>query len=183
MSLIDVVVVPVTAEDSSKIYEYLIKHYDFHVPEGPPRDWRVTEKVVRQTIGVSDSSEYHEAFHAKDKLTGQVLGQICFYKRFDIFYGKLIQVGQILIDEKYRGNKIGLKLMREVSKVAFAKDCLMTWRAWHWNTPALKFYESIGGQRIKNVYSSNGAHHIHFLLCKDAIEVLAKSDDQNSLSE
>lgn len=178
MSQIDIIIVPATPYDSVTVFEYLIKHYDFHVPDGPPKDWRVTEQLVKETIGHEiDSSGYHEAFHATDRISGNVLGQICYYKRFDFYYGKVIQVGQILVDEKYRGFQIGYKLMREVAKVAHTKRCLMTWRAWHWNVRGHKFYEAIGAKRISDVYSSNGAHHIHFLLDEETIESIANSTD------
>lgn len=178
MSPVDVIIVPAAPDDSAIVFEYLIKHYDFHVPGGPPKDWRVTEQLVKETIGNNvDSSGYHEAFHAKDKITGNVLGQICYYKRLDFYHGKVIQVGQILVDQKYRGNKIGFKLMKEVAKVAHAKECLMTWRAWHWNVRGHTFYEAIGGKRISDVFSANGAHRIHFLLHEDTIKLIANSVD------
>ena len=55
-------------------------------------------------------------------------------------------MGQILVNEKWRGNKIGLKLMIAVTKDA-VNDCLITWTKRNWNTYAHKFYDSIGANQ------------------------------------
>ena len=178
MSTIEVELFRATAEDSATVYEYLVKHYDFHVSTGPPVNWRITEKVVKENIGAKDDpSKFFEAIQARDKSTGQVMGQVCYYKLFDFYYGKTIEVEQILVEEKYRSNKIGLKLMKEVAKVAAADNCVMTWKARAWNTKAHKFYESIGGQKLKDIHSSNGAHHVQYFMFEDAIQTLSKSED------
>lgn len=177
-SEIDVVIVRTTAEDSATVFEYLVKHYNFHVSSGPPSDWRISEEIVKQNIGSeSDPSKFFEAFQAKDKNSGQVLGQICYYKKFEFYYGKTIEVEQILVDEKYRGQRIGLKLMKEVAKIASDTGCIMTWMARAWNTHAHKFYESIGAKKLKDIHSTNGAHHFQFFMFKNEIESLANSSD------
>ena len=178
MSEIEVAMVRATPEESATVYEYLVKHYIFHVSSGPPSDWRITEEEVKQNIGSRDDpSKLFEAIHAKDKSSGQVLGQICYYKQFDFYYGKVLEVEQILVDEKYRGHKIGLKLMREVAKVAADNDCLMSWYARNWNAHAIKFYESIGAKKLKEMHSTNGAHHLQFFMFKEEVEALAKCGD------
>lgn len=177
-SEIDVVIVRATAEDSATVFEYLVEHYNFHVSSGPPNDWRITEEIVKQSIGSeSDSSKFFEALQAKDKNTGQVLGQICYYKKFEFYFGKTIEVEQILVDEKYRGHKIGFKLMKEMAKIASDTGCVMTWMARNWNTKAHKFYESIGAKKLKDIHSTNGAHHFLFYLSTNEIESLVNSPD------
>lgn len=178
MAPIDVETVRATPSDSATVYEYYVKHYNFHVPSGPPDDWAITETVLKQNIGARDDpSKFFDAFHAKDRKTGQVLGQIAYYKIFDFYYGKGLEVGQILVDDEYRGNKIGWKLMREVAKIASADGCYMTWYARNWNVKGHKFYESLGAQKLKELISDSGAHHFMFFMFKDAIDKLAKADD------
>lgn len=178
MSEKDIIVVPGYSEDAAIVYEYLVKHWNYHYPDPPSKDWRVTEELLKETIEKDvDFPNLLGVLHAKDELTGQVLGQVIYNKRMDLDHGKIIYMVQIYVDEDYRGHKIGYKLMKEMAKVAAAKDCILTWRALHWNIDTHKFYESIDAIKVDHIVSPSGDDLIQFFLFKEAIKVLAESEN------
>lgn len=54
---------------------------------------------------------------------------------------------------------------------------MMTWTARHSNTNARKLYESIDGQKLKDIHSSNGKRNVQYFMFKDAVRSLVKAED------
>lgn len=63
------------------------------------------------------------------------------------FSGKrVLYIEDIYVEENFRGNGLGRKLFDEIISTAKELECIkIEWKCLSWNTPAQKFYHSIGG--------------------------------------
>jgi GNAT superfamily N-acetyltransferase len=53
----------------------------------------------------------------------------------------------LFVKPEFRGKKIGLALLVHLAQTAVRENCYgMRWQVLDWNEPAIKFYESLGGQ-------------------------------------
>ena len=79
---------------------------------------------------------------------GRYIGYALFYPTFKSFRGeRSIFLEDLYITPDMRGNGLGFVMLREVAKYAKAEGfARMDWQALKWNTPALKFYQSIGAE-------------------------------------
>lgn len=76
----------------------------------------------------------------------QEIGFVLFYYNFSTFTGKLgIHLEDFFIYEKYRHRGYGKMLFKEVIKIAKKDKCpRVEWTCLNWNSPSIKFYESMG---------------------------------------
>lgn len=67
--------------------------------------------------------------------------------RLATFSGKrVLYIEDIYVEENFRGNGLGRRLFDEIISTAKSIDCIkIEWKCLSWNTPAQKFYHSIGG--------------------------------------
>ena len=67
--------------------------------------------------------------------------------RLATFSGKrVLYIEDIYIEESFRGNGLGRRLFDEIIRTAKELQCIkIEWKCLSWNTPAQKFYHSIGG--------------------------------------
>lgn len=71
-----------------------------------------------------------------------ILGMAFYFYAYSTWKGKCIYLEDIIVKEKYRGQKIG-KLLFEavVMKCKEVKAKRMMWQVLDWNTPAIDFYK------------------------------------------
>ena len=68
-------------------------------------------------------------------------------------HSKKLDVDQLVIDEKYRGQGLGKKLMEEVQNIALNNNCdRIELNCWMFNENALAMYEHIGFNRQRIMY-------------------------------
>ena len=79
---------------------------------------------------------------------GQVLGFAVYFFNFSTWQGKLgLYLEDLYVTPAERGTGAGLALLRELARIAVAKDCgRFEWSVLDWNQPAIDFYERIGAQ-------------------------------------
>jgi len=66
---------------------------------------------------------------------------------------KKLDVDQLIITEKYRGQGLGKKLMDEVKSIAIRNNCdRIELNCWMFNKNALAMYEHIGFERQRIIY-------------------------------
>ncbi len=75
-----------------------------------------------------------------------VVGMGFFYFGHSMEYnGRFLWLEDLFIEEKYRGNGFGKAIMYVLAGISKVIGCeRFVWQALDWNTPALKFYDSIG---------------------------------------
>jgi GNAT superfamily N-acetyltransferase len=77
---------------------------------------------------------------------GPPMGLALFYHTFNTFRARSnIFLEDLFVEAEYRGQGIGLALMRHLAQVAIAQNCgRIEWRVLNWNQPSIDFYKRIG---------------------------------------
>lgn len=93
--------------------------------------------------GFGENSIY-SVFIAEDEATKKIAGMALYYTAYSTWKGKMLFLDDLVVTEKYRRFGIGRKLMNEFLKEAQALGVnQIRWQVLDWNTPAIKFYESL----------------------------------------
>ncbi|KAJ8610826.1 hypothetical protein CTAYLR_006473 [Chrysophaeum taylorii] len=80
---------------------------------------------------------------------GDAIGFAFVYPSYSTWQGLCHYLEDLFVDEKHRGRGLGALLLKSVAAIAYAQGCKrLHWNALDWNTPALKFYESVGAKRL-----------------------------------
>jgi GNAT superfamily N-acetyltransferase len=70
-----------------------------------------------------------------------------YYIRFSTWKGQRLYLEDILVTEKFRGNKIGEKLFNRIIEEAKEKNLNgVVWQALNWNEPAINFYKKFNAK-------------------------------------
>ena len=163
--------------DAPQVFELMKKFYKFNFPAGIPKEWPVTEDMVKSGVGsFSDGGKYFELILAKD---GElIIGEIIYHKIFNFYLGKVISLSQIFVDENYRNIGVGKKMVIELCRIADEEDAIIQWRTFDWNTHAQTFYLSLGAKVISETnYTNSDSKHIGLQMDRDAIKTLISGDN------
>lgn len=94
------------------------------------------------------------AFVAENEDTKEISGMALYYTAYSTWKGKIFFLDDIVVKESCRQSGIGKKLITAL--IQDAKDNnipQIRWQVLEWNTPAIKFYESIGAFIDKEWYT------------------------------
>ncbi|MBI2681978.1 MAG: GNAT family N-acetyltransferase [Acidobacteriales bacterium] len=74
-----------------------------------------------------------------------------YFFNYSTWLGKPgLYLEDLFVDPVYRGKGIGKALLATLAKIAVEQKCYgMRWQVLDWNTPALEFYDSLGGKVLK----------------------------------
>jgi GNAT superfamily N-acetyltransferase len=77
---------------------------------------------------------------------GQLAGYALFFDYYSSFEGRPgFFLEDIYVRDQYRGKGIGKALLARVASMAKEQKCFgVRWQVLDWNTPAIKFYKSLG---------------------------------------
>ena len=76
-----------------------------------------------------------------------IIGMSFYYIRYSTWKGKCLYLEDIIVKEKFRGQKVGKVLFEETIKAAKEMNAkLMTWQVLDWNQPALNFYKKFDAE-------------------------------------
>jgi ribosomal protein S18 acetylase RimI-like enzyme len=77
------------------------------------------------------------------------IGYALFYPNFASFRGQLgLYLEDIYIKQEYRAKGVGEQMLREIARIAADRGYeRIDFMVLDWNTPAVKFYEKLGGTR------------------------------------
>ena len=94
----------------------------------------------------------HPRFHcALAEWNGNPVGFALYFYNYSTWKGRHgIFLDDLFVDPEHRGKGIGKALLLHVARIAAAQNCgRYEWLVLDWNTPAIEFYESLGGKRMK----------------------------------
>ncbi|HEB62684.1 MAG TPA: GNAT family N-acetyltransferase [Bacteroidetes bacterium] len=105
---------------------------------------RAPEKVINTVERMNEEDQYFEALVA-EKDDGEIAGMALYFFAYYTWVGKSLYLDDLIVKEKYRGNKIGTKLLEEIMDIAKKAKCKrVRWQVLDWNTPAIDFYKAYG---------------------------------------
>ena len=105
---------------------------------------RAPEKVINTVERMKEEDQYFEALVA-EKDDGEIAGMALYFFAYYTWVGKSLYLDDLIVKEKYRGNKIGTKLLEEIMDIAKETKCKrVRWQVLDWNTPAIDFYRTYG---------------------------------------
>lgn len=76
------------------------------------------------------------------EVENSIVGIALFYVRYSTWKGSCLYLEDIVVSEKFRGNKVGIKLFDKVLEYAKSKSfAFLNWQVLGWNEPAFNFYK------------------------------------------
>jgi GNAT superfamily N-acetyltransferase len=77
---------------------------------------------------------------------GRTAGYAIYFFNYSTWVGPGIYLEDIFVEPELRGRGIGKALLERVAAIAVEKGCQrLQWAVLDWNTPAIDFYRSMGG--------------------------------------
>jgi GNAT superfamily N-acetyltransferase len=133
------------------------------------------EKLAHEVVATEDSlrralfGERPYACALIASWNGQPAGLALYFFNFSTFLARPgLYLEDLFVVPALRGHGIGKALLSELARRALAVNCgRMEWSVLTWNTPAIRFYETLGARPIDEWRT--------FRLTGEAIEALARS--------
>ncbi len=86
--------------------------------------------------------------------TKEIIGIALTYIAYSTWVGRFLYLEDLIVKEKYRGNKIGGRLINEVFKLAQEEKVeRVRWQVLDWNKDAIEFYKKINANIDKEWYN------------------------------
>ena len=84
-------------------------------------------------------------------LDGVAVGYALYYTTYSTFLGRRgIYLEDLFVRTEARGAGMGQALLARLAAIAVERGCArLEWAVLNWNEPSIKFYESIGGEMMK----------------------------------
>ncbi|MBN8873350.1 MAG: GNAT family N-acetyltransferase [Rhodospirillales bacterium] len=117
------------------------------------------EKLLHEAVATEDAfrsamfGAQPRAFAILAEPAGQPpVGIALWYYTFSTFTGRPdIFLEDLFVQPEYRGQRIGLGLLRALAQRAVAENCRrVEWRVLNWNQPSIDFYASIGATPMQD---------------------------------
>lgn len=107
------------------------------------------EKAPGQVINTVDKmikeQKYFDFFVAE--LNGEIIAMALYFFAYYTWVGKALYLDDIYVKKQFRGKKVGMKLLKEVFRVAEKENCSrIRWQVLNWNKDAITFYEKINAE-------------------------------------
>jgi GNAT superfamily N-acetyltransferase len=145
--------------------------------ENEPESVHVTKEQYRRDGFTSGQSPLFHCLLLEDPSSETITGEkneqkpyVCgmgfTYFGFSFGEGRFLYLEDLYIDKEYRGKGGGSMMMQVLKEVAQSTNCVRSvWQALDWNTPALTFYNKIGGRvqdgLITSRYASDDLQQFH----------------------
>ena len=112
-------------------------------------------KFERLPVAVTEAGLLRDGFSQSPKFRvllaewqGEPAGYALFFDYYSSFEGRAgLFLEDIYVRDRYRGKGIGKALLARIASIAREQKCFgIRWQVLDWNTPAIKFYESLRGE-------------------------------------
>jgi GNAT superfamily N-acetyltransferase len=105
---------------------------------------RAPEKVTNSVELMREEDKYFHSIVA-EKEDGEIVGMAIYFFAYYTWVGKSLYLDDIVVKEKFRGNKIGTKLLDRVIEFGKQNNCKrIRWQVLDWNVDAIEFYKKYG---------------------------------------
>lgn len=130
---------PATIDDVPAIRDFI---YELSVYEKLAHEMTATVEDLRRTLFGEKPRAEILFLEEDDKKAAFAL----FFHNYSTFLGKPgLYLEDLFVKPEYRRRGYGKVLLVELAKLAVERGCgRMEWAVLDWNTPAIKFYESLG---------------------------------------
>lgn len=133
------IVRPATADDIEQIFNFITELAIYEKAE---------HEVVTTPAQLADKlfCQQPQVFALICEADGQAIGFAIYFYNFSTWLGKHgIYLEDLYVSPQHRGFGAGKALLKELAKIAVAKDCgRVEWSVLDWNQPAIDFYLSLG---------------------------------------
>ncbi|MBK7095844.1 MAG: GNAT family N-acetyltransferase [Saprospiraceae bacterium] len=107
---------------------------------------RAPEKVTNTAELMNEEENHFQSLVAENE-EGEIIGMAIFFFAYFTWVGKSLYLDDIVVTEKYRGNKIGTKLLEKVVEFGKKNNCKrIRWQVLNWNEDAIEFYKKYGAK-------------------------------------
>ena len=132
---------PATIGDSETIRQFIL---DLAIYEKAEHEMIATEQHIKDTL----FGELPNAFALIAELDGVAVGFAVYFLSYSTWLGRYgIYLEDLYVTPQARGKGAGKALLRELAKIAVAKDCgRLEWCVLDWNKPSIDFYEAMGAK-------------------------------------
>jgi GNAT superfamily N-acetyltransferase len=98
--------------------------------------------------GFGADPKFHVVFAEWD---GKPAGFALFFYNYSTWQGRPgLYLEDLFVKPEFRGKGIGKALLLHLAKIAVENNCgRYQWQVLDWNEPAIKFYESLGAEMMK----------------------------------
>jgi GNAT superfamily N-acetyltransferase len=104
----------------------------------------MTDKMVNSLDKLTAEKAYFNCFVA-ETIENKIVAYATYFYTYHTFVGKSLYMDDLYVMKDYRGYGIGTKLIKKVIDFAKNSGChRLRWQVSGWNSPAIKFYESLG---------------------------------------
>ncbi|MCX7159946.1 MAG: GNAT family N-acetyltransferase [Proteobacteria bacterium] len=104
------------------------------------------EAMLERELFASDSPA--EALICR--VDGEAVGMAIYCHNFSTFLGrKGLYLEDLFVKQEHRGRGYGKALLLATARIAHQRNCgRFEWMVLDWNTPSIRFYESLGAKRL-----------------------------------
>ena len=84
------------------------------------------------------------------RVDGEAVGMAIYFHNFSTFLGrKGLYLEDLFVKLEHRGRGYGKALLLATARIAHQRNCgRFEWMVLDWNTPSIRFYESLGAKRL-----------------------------------
>ena len=84
------------------------------------------------------------------RVDGEAVGMAIYCHNFSTFLGrKGLYLEDLFVKQEHRGRGYGKALLLATARIAHQRNCgRFEWMVLDWNTPSIRFYESLGAKRL-----------------------------------
>jgi GNAT superfamily N-acetyltransferase len=102
------------------------------------------EQVTNTVAQMKEEQALFNTFVVENE-QGKVIAMMLYYYVYYTWVGKSLYLDDLYVQEAYRGNGLGKKLLKKLFEEARKNKCKrVRWQVLDWNKPAIDFYKKLG---------------------------------------
>lgn len=137
-----------TEKDSSEVLSFIFKLAEY---EKLSHEVKATEETLKKTL-FCEQPMAHVVF---SEIENTKCGFALYFYKYSTFLAQpTLHLEDLFVLPEHRGKSLGKGLILYLVSEALKNDCgRMEWDVLDWNEPAIKFYDSLGAEPLKEWFS------------------------------